>query len=235
MKTQAMGAVSVLALGATGAYAADPYVPPLDWTGPYAGLNAGVAILDGDVNATTLGFTGTLDLSDTGFTGGGTLGYNWQRDQWVFGIEGDFNFLDVDDSVNFGAAKGTGTVRGDYDWFATIRGRGGIAWGSTFAYATGGVAFIESEIRLTSPLAAGFATATDTDVLVGFAVGGGVEHSFSAQWSGKVEYLYMNFESHSVSVVGPPAGAARAEPELHVIRAGLNYHFCTGGPVFGTC
>ena len=232
MKTRSLGTVSLLALSVTGAYADGA----IDWTGPYAGLNAGVAILDGDTSYVSPGFTGgSLDLSDAGFTGGGTLGYNWQHDTWVFGIEGDFNFLDVDDTTGLFNVKGTGSLRADYDWFATVRARAGMAWGNSLFYATGGVAFIESELRLNSALVAGTATVKDTDVLTGFAIGGGIEHSFSQQWSAKAEYLYMNFESQSVSLAGPPSASARFEPELHVVRAGINYHFCTGGAVFGSC
>jgi hypothetical protein len=40
--------------------------------------------------------------TDTGFTGGGQAGCNWQHPQnWVFGIEGDINYADVKRSHNF--------------------------------------------------------------------------------------------------------------------------------------
>lgn len=228
MKTQAVGAVSVLALSATGAYAQDNGQPLSEWTGPYIGVNLGVAILDGDADVTGV-VTSTLDLSSTGVTFGGTLGYNWQLDQFVIGVEGDINYVDVNDSLSFLNGKGTATVRGDYDWFATIRGRAGLAMNSTLFYLTGGVAFIDSDLRLTAPTIGGPVTVNDSEVLAGYALGFGLEHKFSQDWSLKAEYLYMNFESHSATVTATPGASARLEPELHVVRAGLNYHFCTGG------
>ncbi len=232
MKTCALGTVSVLALGVTGAHAGDM----LDWTGPYAGVNAGVAILDGDASLVTGGgfggFSGTLDLSDTGFTGGAQLGWNWQHNEFVFGLEADINYVDVDDKFSFFNGKGTSTLRADYDWFATVRGRLGWATDSSLIYVTGGLALIDSDLRGTQAGGLGIAAASDSEVLIGGTIGGGIEYSLSNSWSAKAEYLYMNFESHSLST---GVTTARVEPELHVIRAGLNYHFCTGGPVLGSC
>ena len=66
--------------------------PPFSWTGFYVGGNAGYswgrqcnsltdptgAILFGNSNCDRL----------NGFIGGGQLGYNWQYNQWVLGLEG---------------------------------------------------------------------------------------------------------------------------------------------------
>lgn len=192
-----------------------------DWTGFYVGGNAGVAFLDGDARVSLGAVSTNIDLNDTGFTFGGQAGYNWQIDGIVFGIEGDFNYLDVDESGALAVVGATTSAfELDSDWFATLRGRVGMTMDQSLIYGTAGVAFMDSELRV-SVVPAG-ATAKDSDVLVGFAVGGGIEHAFSQDWSMKLEYLYMNFESHSLSA---GAASARVEPELHVIRAGVNWHF----------
>ncbi|MGT2465138.1 outer membrane protein [Mesorhizobium atlanticum] len=62
---------------------------PCSWTGLYVGANAGGAFgkVDGD-------FTGILGSADIGnFTGGALVGANYQYGQWVFGVEGDINYL----------------------------------------------------------------------------------------------------------------------------------------------
>ncbi len=217
-----LGFASAIALTATCANAADPS----DWTGPYIGGNIGVAFLSGDATIFRPVFGGALNanLSDTGVTFGGGAGYNFQMDNFLFGIEGDFNYLDVKDSFTF-ANKATDTLRADYDWFATLRGRAGLTVEDSLFYATGGVAFIDSELHITDNFNG--ATGRSSEVLTGFAVGGGYERKFSDAWSAKVEYLYMNFERDSVSA--GIVSAATVEPELHVVRVGVNFNFCTGG------
>ncbi len=226
MKNTLLAAVSVLALSAASAHAADMIDPLFDWTGPYLGANAGVAFLDGDASITGVAAPTNFNFNDTGFTFGGQAGYNWQHDVWVLGVEGDFNYLDVNESGTTAGLPGA-SFSLDVDWFATIRARAGYADDRTLYYATGGLALMDVDLSVTPTAAAAVPPpASDSDVLLGFAIGAGIEHSFSPQWSAKVEYLYMNFESDSLAAA--PA-SARIEPELHVVRAGINYHFCTGG------
>jgi len=226
MTRNLLGTACIIVLGASGAQAADvTYQDPWNWDGWYAGLNAGVAVLDGDATLSGPFIPGTpvLDLSDTGFTGGLTLGRNWQSDQWLFGIEGDINILDLDDTLTFSTGKGTGALRADYDWFATIRGRLGRVSedNNTVVYGTGGIAFLDSNLTLTDLFIP--TTASDSSILVGFAIGAGIEHMFSEQWSGKVEYLYMGFGSETLTTT---LVTATIDPSLHVVRVGLNRHFC---------
>ena len=60
---------------------------PVDWTGWYAGLIGGATGL----GHSSLEFPGvsTADMQPSGWLGGGTLGYNFQKGKWVFGVEGD--------------------------------------------------------------------------------------------------------------------------------------------------
>src|SRR5215510_826528 len=103
MKKIAVAAV-VLALGTAIAIAADMPVKapvaampvPYSWTGFYVGLNAGYSW---GSSSTTQSFRDTtsgaiLSLSHTRFDmdgaiGGGQAGYNWQQQNWVFGVEAD--------------------------------------------------------------------------------------------------------------------------------------------------
>src|SRR5262249_59040863 len=78
------------------------------WTGLYIGVNAGGAF-DNKVTEEPTGlffseFAGASLLStssnQSAFTGGGQIGYNWQFDSLVAGIEGDFNYVGFRD-INF--------------------------------------------------------------------------------------------------------------------------------------
>jgi len=69
------------------AYRPPPPAMPLiyNWTGFYAGGHLGV---------------GWADSSGSGFLGGGQVGFNYQINQWVLGVEGDFAGTTIKDSVN---------------------------------------------------------------------------------------------------------------------------------------
>jgi hypothetical protein len=111
-----------------------PPGPVSNWTGWYAGLNAGGAWADAPetVNTATGTFCNpglggclkgtnwandwaatvpsTLYLgNNASFIGGGQIGYNYQHDQSVFGIEADFQGLDVHGASNV-TNVGTTTV-----------------------------------------------------------------------------------------------------------------------------
>jgi outer membrane immunogenic protein len=128
-------AISVLAVSAVSASAADMPVkaPPLapvavyNWTGWYAGLNAGGiwpnsdgvshSALAGPCNAAFLGCTSVPNYSTSlatgsifntglgngaGFTGGGQFGYNWQfNGRGVAGFEADIAWTDQKRSTGF--------------------------------------------------------------------------------------------------------------------------------------
>lgn len=107
MKRIFLGIAGIVSLFATGALAADlaprPYVkapvivdPVYDWSGFYAGLNLGYSwgrssgtqsFID-TVSGTVLN-SNAVKFDMDGVIGGGQMGYNWQRDKWVFGLEAD--------------------------------------------------------------------------------------------------------------------------------------------------
>ena len=104
---------------AVAADVAPAYIPPplaWSWTGFYVGANAGWA---GSTDAVTNhgtdtggaglgtfllngGIPGAINLNQTGFMGGGQVGYNWQvAPTWVVGIETDFQGADAKGSNAF--------------------------------------------------------------------------------------------------------------------------------------
>jgi hypothetical protein len=65
-----------------------------NWTGFYAGINAGYGF-----GTSTWSLLSTGDIKPKGVVAGGTLGYNWQLGSFVYGIEGDFDWSGVKGSV----------------------------------------------------------------------------------------------------------------------------------------
>src|SRR6185295_7645943 len=108
MKKPVLLAVAALALlgMATGSRAADlpvkapimpPPPPPFSWTGFYIGGNIGAAWAGVDVtdNLTGQNFSRS---SDAVFIGGGQIGFNYQINTLVLGVEWDFDAAGSNDS-----------------------------------------------------------------------------------------------------------------------------------------
>jgi outer membrane immunogenic protein len=194
-----------------------------------------------------------------GAIAGGQIGYNWQNGNWVFGLEADAQWSDEKGSANYrcaatnvggpclpgltflpAGATGTGlTLNQHLEWFGTVRGRVGIlATPKVLFYGTGGLAY--GSIKTTGALA-GFNGAgavasigSTSDVRLGWTVGAGVEGKINRNWSAKLEYLYMDFDTFRAGTFTlAPAALVSANVDSrfrdHVLRAGLNYTF--GGPV----
>jgi outer membrane immunogenic protein len=239
--------------------------PVWNWTGFYVGLNGGYSWgrssrdlnffnpLTGVPIATATG--AGRDLNGGVF--GGQLGYNWQTANWVFGIETDAQWTGQKGSTTVlcpvagclptAAPAGTAaaaTLSDKLEWFGTFRGRGGVlVTPSVLLYATGGLAYgsLQTDVALSGFTANGVPVtivgSRSTDKF-GWTVGGGIEAMFGTNWSGKIEYLYMDLGSTSNSVVLPtaagfPLGAnVTSRVTDSIIRAGINYHFSAGpGPL----
>ena len=101
------------------------------------------------------GFAGAPLLAtssnQSAFTGGGQIGYNWQFDNLVVGIEGDFNYVgfrDINVTVTglpdtpFGSPSKPNVFNYFHPadrFFGTLRARLGYAADGVLFYATGGV------------------------------------------------------------------------------------------------
>ena len=75
---------------------------------------------------------------------------------------------------------------------------------------------------------------SNSDVRVGWTVGAGVEGKITNNWSAKLEYLYMDFDTfRAVTFTLAPGSPISANVDTrfrdHVLRVGLNYAF--SGPV----
>jgi len=218
LKSVLLGSATALAAASGSAMAADlgpyqPYNPPPEaapiyqpaiWDGAYIGINGGY------------GWSNAKPTEAEGGFGGGQIGYNWQRDRIVFGLEGDFQGADISGrAYNFG----TDFARSDMNWFSTVRGRLGVASGPWLFYATGGLAVADVDHR--ASLAGESFRANDT--LTGYAVGGGLEWKFSQNWSAKAEYLYLGLGDSKLTADN--GDFVRINNDVQTVRVGLNYHF----------
>jgi opacity protein-like surface antigen len=131
----------------------------------------------------------------------------------------------------------------DFPWFATFRARfGALVDPTLLLYATGGLAVGEFKFESTAnsvgltyrgpvgtvnlPLLAttiASTTLSESTTRAGFALGAGVEKKFDQHWSVKLEYLYLDFGSHTFLDGTPSATSIHLRD--HVARIGLNYKF----------
>ena len=78
----------------------------------------------------------------------GTVGYNYQFDRFVLGVEGDYSWGDITDSKR----DGNDIIENSkIDGFGTIRGRIGYVVGNFLPYVTGGVSFERMQLGQSCP------------------------------------------------------------------------------------
>jgi outer membrane immunogenic protein len=232
-----------------------PPAPVYNWTGFYIGGNLGGAFASSTLTGFA-GSPGTavffannefptvLAPGAGGLIGGGQVGYNWQVSPlWVVGLEADGQYSGYKgNSTVFPAPTGgfvpfTTTVEQHSDWYGTFRGRAGIlATPSVLLYGTGGVAYGQTEASF-STVATGFAfpcpgglscaAGSNAGTHVGWTAGVGFEIMSIPHWIFRVEYLYMDLGTQSVtgaSASAPPITFTTTNPfKENILRVALSY------------
>ena len=198
-------------------------------------------------------------LNKSGFIGGGQIGYNFRvSDRFVGGLEADIQGLRLAGGETWWSTATEASLRiplmtvtnasKSLSYLGTVRGRVGYLIAPTLlAYATSGLAYGSASAR------AGFlqfgvdtlgriGPATSANAFAGartgWTVGAGGEWMFFPHWSAKLEYLYYDLGSVTIS-----NGLAGFNPLFfntpvyrsvlssstrfngHVVRVGLNYQF----------
>ncbi len=189
--------------------------PAYHWSGFYAGVNGGGAF--GNSNWMDPALAATGDFSVTGFLIGGTLGANYQVGSWVFGIEGDGDWANLDGTTFNTSCAGVGCETSS-DFLATIRGRVGYAWNRLLVYGTAGGAFADIQAA-----AGGLPFMSSTQA--GWTAGAGVEYAIAPSWSAKVEYLFVDLGNASCGTANCGGTTTTVSLNENVVRGGFNYRF----------
>ncbi len=237
--------VAIVAVGASScAIAADlpvkarpaPVPPPavaFNWTGFYVGGHVGYGWSRKEwtaIDVTDNGVTETRGGTVDGFLGGAQVGYNWQVNRVVLGVEGDFSWADLVGNT-CDPRLFLVTCHSKVDWLGTLTARIGGTADRALLYLKGGVAWVHDNHALQRTLA----TASFSDTRAGWTVGAGIEYAFAPNWSAKLEYNYVDFGTDriatTVGVLTPGTVTLDLEQRLHVVKAGANYRFGWGGPL----
>lgn len=237
-KTLLASAALVLMMGA--AQAADIEAPPAvyDWTGGYIGIQGGYAWGKSDAETDIdPEFTDidTLDIDDfkaNGFVGGAHVGYLLQSDAFVYGVEADIEYADLNDEVDivFDGAGDGGSGEKNIDWLGSLRLRAGIAADRALFYATGGLAVggvsLETDLSQEA-LDAGLTNDDDDKTKWGWTLGAGVEYAVTDALSARIEYRYTDLGKTDVRVENEDGFGVDGETDndFHAVRVGLSWHF----------
>jgi outer membrane immunogenic protein len=197
-----------------------------DWTGFYIGVNAGVGLgRDRSILNAQTTFNSTY-LSPQGGLGGGQIGYNWQTGSvfgpLVLGVEADIQGTGMSDSGTSLPIAGGVQYNQKLDWFGTVRGRIGVAHGPVLSYVTAGYAYGSVNTSITE--FGGPAFSSGNRMQSGWTVGSGVEAALGGNWTGKIEYLYLDLgkKTDSFTALAVPQ-TFNTEIRENIFRVGLNY------------
>lgn len=212
----------------------------LAWEGIYGGINAGWAF-DGDAKIKFPPDGGAFNSFAPQATGGSVkthpegsawglhLGENRRFGNWIVGLEGTFNWSDIDDSKGnaFGAAIPAPTKhRTSQNWLAALTPRVGYAFGNWLPYAKAGLAVAEYENSFTA--ASGRQFKRD-HIHNGWTAGLGVEYALSPAWMLGVEYNYYSFNSKTYGGQAVPDNLwveqHKLDPTQQTVMARLSYNF----------
>jgi outer membrane immunogenic protein len=239
-------ALSLLSLPAT---AADLGVPPVasqafSWTSCYAGAHVGGDFASHDITdpvqlvqdslagpGTTTGVT-TVNISSTGFIGGGQIGCDYQFDaRWVLGAAGDFagSTLDGRSTVALpaGLAGEQATVNVKTDFLSSATVRLGYAFDRVLIYAKGGAAWTEDQYAATGIFQATPFNFTGIDIRTGFTAGAGIAWAAGGPWTVSLEYDYYQFPHANVlmsDAVNAVSGPVDTKQSIQVVKLGVDFH-----------
>jgi outer membrane immunogenic protein len=192
-----------------------PFVRQFNWSGAYVGAQLGYAWSDVDARDFDAGAIVPNGVRYGYDVDGGYLGFNWQTQGLVLGLEADVEYTDLGDRDR------TRSHFTDVDWMGSVRGRLGFVADRALFYVTGGWgAFADVDTRNTSltagPLSYG-------DIRHGWTLGAGTEYAFTDNLIGRFEYRYSDFGSDSIRAAN--GDIDRSDLDMHAIRAGLAFKF----------
>jgi outer membrane immunogenic protein len=177
-----------------GAYSVPNAYGAYSWMGPYVGVNLGYE----------WGSVSNNPTRPSGLAGGVQAGYTWQSGQFVYGAETDLQLSAADDVL--------APWKFSNPWFGTLRARAGFAANNILFYATGGLAY--------GALRGEFLGLSEWKTSAGWTAGAGMEVGFTPNWSGKVEYLYLDLANRFYSITGTNNALSS-----NLLRFGVNYRF----------
>jgi len=154
-----------------------------NWAGFYGGVNIGHASGTNHADRLTGGEGSFSHIS--GGLGGAQIGYNFQADSIIYGLEVDIQKSDISGkTVNSHASSEmySDNYRAQkIDWFSSVRGRFGYSFGNFLLYGTGGIAIADVKANVTNTYNVPV-NLNDKQTQHGWTAGAGAEWAFDKNW-----------------------------------------------------
>jgi outer membrane immunogenic protein len=164
----------------------------------------------------------------SGGVAGGQIGYRWQSNQFVFGLEAQGDWADLSNTRQ-SVLDPTLATRVKTDGIGLFTGQIGWAWNAALLYVKGGAAVTGNKFEiLDAPTGAGLVSASNTRW--GGTLGVGFEYGFAPNWSVGAEYnhLWMGDANNSFTTIDPRlAGIVsnRINQDIDMVTLRINYRF----------
>jgi outer membrane immunogenic protein len=221
---------------------------PGTWTGFYAGIHGGYGWGDADYSfappqggAFAPNAGGSFGQTADGGTFGGHLGFNYQLNNVVIGLEGSLA------SINFSATSLNPfgfafppeqfVYQTDMTWLVAVTPRLGYAANNLHAYVKGGLAAGRVESVVVNSVDPPPSSLREKTWHVGWTVGAGIEYAMARNWVVGIEYNYLDLgrQLHGGMAIsnGVPLTLVDYDLDLTVstVLARLSYRFGAPAPV----
>jgi outer membrane immunogenic protein len=201
-------------------------------------------VATGNLDRIDINERGSEDLDNDGGDVGGLLGYNFQMNHWVFGLEIAGGGMFARESHNSGIFFGRGpggefsiSSSFDTDYLVTAGARVGYTFCRWMPYVTGGAAGANLNFRqhIRSNFGNGGAFyrqgGESSDDNIGWMVGGGLEYAITNHFRVRGQYQYIDLGDTSFNSSGIPAAAFSTFTGHH--EASLTEHNASFAIIYG--
>jgi outer membrane immunogenic protein len=200
-----------------------------NWSGFYIGANGGWGQSHNCVDFITVAGTVASGCRDrSGGVVGGQIGYRWQANQFVFGLEAQGDWADLS-NTRVSLFDPTLSTRVKTDGIGLFTGQIGWAWNAALLYVKGGAAVTSNRLDIFDTFT-GIGLTSASATRWGGALGVGFEYGFAPNWSVGLEYdhLWMGNANNTFSVVDPRLAGilnSRISQDVDMVTVRFNYRF----------
>jgi outer membrane immunogenic protein len=221
-----------------------------NWTGFYVGVSGGYkygvfdpstrVFEDEDTDSFAIDEHGSANLSTSGAEVGGLIGFNYQLNKLVLGLEAQGSYLWLrnsrggefstpDDPLSFGEGYFESTSFKTH-YLATVGPRIGYALCNWLPYVTGGAAFGDLDLKQRISELDDFSEfRSRSDGHVGWFVGGGTQYALTNHLSVRIQYEYVDLGSIGFDHFAPfdeiTAGRTSVDLREHNVSFAIIYGF----------